>query len=174
MVGGAVGLCHLYVPSAQRPSIEYFCFVFQWGKLESWKKTGKWTSSELTVGKHETAPGTAKGHDLLPPTPGLEEPPDIVGVVDECFVLWGEEGEEISAFVLIKAVQRPELRSCRCSGCWSVLRTETTEHGRPGPKVTLSTARPGEEGEEKPNLWPPRNPECHFSWSHGLLLYSWT
>lgn len=38
------------------------------------------------------------------------------------------------------------------TGCWSMLRRETTEHGRPGPKVTLSTARPGEEGEEKPNL----------------------
>lgn len=65
--------------------------------------------------------------------------------------------QEISAFVLIKAVQGPELRSCQCSGPvehWLWVRAEkgTTEHGRLSPKVTLRTARPGEEGEEKPNL----------------------
>lgn len=93
-----------------------------------------------------------------------------------------EEVQETSAFLLIKCVQGPELRSCRCSGPLEHWLLVSAEKGdcraqTAGPQSYTWYCQSWRQGKKSPiyapGTRPSGDPECHF-WSHGLLLYSWT
>lgn len=112
--------------------------------------------NKLRTYSSEPPPGTAKGHRLLPPSPGLEKP-DIVGVADECFMLWVKRLRRFQHFYWLNLYQGQSSGAVKCSGSvehWLLVSAEkgdsTSTEGR-APKLHL-VLPDWKEGEEEPNL----------------------